>query len=422
MKIYKFAAAAMSAAMIFSACTKENANGPKSQRVSKATINVNFDLNSKVRAIDPIDNGVEQTEVSIQDACIFLIEGGDGTIADSKYVDNVGNLSSTGVLFEDVTTAVSEVFVVTNTGNIIGSMTKKSEIAALLKSLGDLETAYSGGKIWSYGSVTVASSDWVVTEDTTNPEETVYTSRADVSITEVNPILSRVDFVVKVGEATNWVNDFASATPGTSVVVLKGAALLYSAAYTHYIYAFTPSVAALGSNKALVSGLLPEAGSEWYNTPRAEAAQYATAGAESFLYATWKGSWKSSPNFASNQFSRSFYALAPNDVYTGSSVAAKPIIAVYGLCYTWDADASEFEAPEMLFWPIHFDGEAKYGTAQKTLTMENGMRYVVTVNLKGDLSKHKVSTPEKRYLADVNVTVSEAKWKSVISIDETFDE
>ncbi|MBQ4279020.1 MAG: hypothetical protein IJC16_03575 [Rikenellaceae bacterium] len=453
MKLYKFFAAAFAIALIASACSKED-GGPApggGGTPTHARIVLKFNLANypTTYAMDEVDGSEHQNRVNIKEASVFLFNG-NNTLAEARHFSALTNLvGGSGELFDgsDVTTNVTRVVIVGNAGDVTTGVTSVATLNDKIKSLADIATDYGAsatGKIWVYGSASIPSTAWVTPSQEGDP------MTAEVTVSEVNPVLARIDLSIDPTSAFGWkgglteaggdqIDDAWISTTTKSYVILEGAAVLYSASYTHYIPTFTPTyaqiaaVASAPTTKALYSGLVPSASvfDNWEGTPHADADQFGAAGAETILAATWEGDWEKGgsqvDNVVANRFTRSFYALPPHSAYDGSTAAgpkANTIITVWATRYVYKEGT--FVGTETLFWPVHFSSRDRYevdGQQGNGIPLDNGMRYEVNVKLTKDLADpddHKTENPEIPEPANVTVKVEQAKWKGVVVIDKEF--
>lgn len=457
----KFFAVAIAAAALLVGCSKDGDNGGKlGNQAQKATIKVKFDLNKAPfsgRAFDDVDviDTDRQDRVEIKNAVIFLFKS-NGDLAASRALSDLTLAKGAGENFtgDNITTDINLVMIVGNTGDIFGSVATIDDLQNVIKSLSDVQTAYgltagdgTTGTIWVYGEAAVGNWQPAVTEGGPKTSTT--------SVTDINPIISRIDITVDPTGGYGWIGGKTSelnATPLTedaakaakmNYVKLDdaGVAVLYSSAYTFLTPEFNPDQAALTAasleGKLLVSGIVPSdedevKDGEWETTARAEADLFGTGNTDNILLGSWNGTWKigstDEPNVVSNVFKRSFYALPTNGAYQGATVGleAHPVVTLFATVYEYDTVADDGTYTERrLFWPVHFRTSSKYtvdGVANSNgVEMQNGMRYSVSLRLNGDLTKGG-GKPEAEEPADVTIKVSQAKWKGVINIEAEFNE
>jgi hypothetical protein len=391
---------------------------------------------------------VSQNRVNIKNANIFLFNG-NGTLADSRYVANIASTSNVmqgnaGELFDDedkITSSITKIVIVANSGTIIGGVDSETSLNAVIRTLTQVQQAYnpgslSDGSIWSYGTASIAGADWGVVNDVLT---------ASVVVSEINPIVARVDLNIDLIQAANFIGgqttvgntSIAMTVPAAgsehNYVEFEGVAVLYSSAFMHFTPNFNPTLAQIAAlpstDPALTSGLMPASGDLWDVTPHATSKLFGDGTAANILFQPWGGQWNTADvltktNQAVSNFSRSFYVLPTNEQYAGASAAgrkANPVITLYGKKYVWNATTEEY-AVTRVFWPLHFNDQVNPEGDIEKANMENGMIYKVNFTMKGDLVDSGVTDPETTDPTNVIVTIDQAKWKGTVTINQPFGE
>lgn len=369
----------------------------------------------KTRAFDDLQNDRTQDILKVKgDVNIFFFTAtGNLVKADTPSATDLISGKMYTNQNDNITTAVAEVVVVGNVGDISTGVISKSGLYAKINTLENAQDAYMDASpdIWVYGSTT--DIDWAAAVDGV--------VQGECSI-DLAPILSRID--VKVN-TTGITAGYEPADIATSNIDFKGVAVLYSGGYTHYAPAFMPTLAEL-TNKygssvlPMRSGLVDGSYPLWSGSDKTSLLTPAS-GNESILHASWNGDWNGIDNLdlPDATFTRTFYAF-PSSKEAGY-YNRNTILTVYGDHYAVPGDASEKVTP--LFWPVHFSSEQGLNGGAFSQPLENGNVYKLTINMKGDFSEGGSGTTdpdEEIFPANIEVTINQVKWKAVIPMEIDF--
>lgn len=422
MKAKFFMIAVLAAAVGFASCAKDDGEGKNAEDNSVSlNIKLSNDVVNTTRTMDDID-AVDKTKqdkvnlVSGELINVFMFKS-DGTKVIAEAIDVADLLTGktyTNAAYTTLTTSTDKVVIVGNIGDITSGVNSYSDLQAKLKTLADAETDYNDaarGKIWVYGDKTIT---WLGDTDNDGVIE------GETKIT-LNPILSRIDLTVDITGVTKGIAGVGD-NPAYPNVEITGVAVLYSGAQTHLAKNFPYLMSEKGANKAFTSSIVAASYTAWNSQLHGDAATYdPNSGADNFLHATWKGTWNSQPNFATNVFTRSFYAFAPDETAdtANQGYTANTIITVYGDRIEYEADGTTVKSRTTYFWPVHFNANNASIGAE---SLQPGQRYAVKISLIGDFSIPKPGGPhpEDQFPANVKVEIEKPAWKPVISVNKNF--
>lgn len=419
--------AALAAALSFASCQKESGNANEEGDPVNIRIKLNNEIVNKTRAIDGIDGGYEQDRVTLTgtDPVYVYIFTGYGKLLVKDEGHTVAQLQA-GVTYQNstytlLTTAAKQVVILANVSTDLAPTTNEisdyASLQAKIETLNAAATRYGSG---TASVITVYGESGI----TWNGPDGNGVEQGAASL-ELNPLLARIDAIVSTEHAEGLLS--AVPTVGTTGVLLKGVAVLYSGTGSHFAPAFEYTYADAGAGKALQSGLLADDYTLWNGVGHGDAAQFGTKGGQTILHGSWdktNGVWGDGTPVANvvttthDVFSRSFYAFPPTaakhpTTETASKFygySAHTILTVYGDYYDSKGNITT------LFWPVHFNGT-------DADPLDQGQHYKVNIGLKADFTDGDGggTDPEEEHPADVVVTVSKAKWKTTINITKDFN-
>lgn len=411
------------AGMLFFSCTADDdvnklVNTLEDGDAASMVLKLSNETVSGTRALDDLQPNGIQSILQVKGTVNIFFFTATGKLVHGD-TPNVSELS-TGKKYtnEDhgITTAVKEVVVVGNVGNILSGVTNKKSLHQKLNTLENAQSDYikSSPDIWVYGSST--DIDW-------NASPAVNGVMQGSCTLDVAPVLSRIDVTVNTSGITAG---YEPSDIPSSNVDFKGVAVLYSGGYTHYIPEFIPTTSEITAQYGsaavpLRSGLTDNSFPLWTGTNQTTLLT-PTVNDESILNASWLGQWNSNDNFdsPSGTFSRSFYAF-PSKTQSGF-YNRNTVVTVYGDFHDNPGESDDKITP--LFWAVHFSPTQLLNGSTFATTLENGKVYNLTINLKGDYSEGGPGTTDpdgESNPADITVTINQAKWKAIISMKIDFD-
>jgi len=368
------------------------------------------------RSFDDLQNDRTQNILQVRgDVNIFFFTN-MGTLVKSDTPSASELIAGKNYTYDNdgITTAVKEVIVVANVGNIATGITSKSSLQAKLKSLQEAQDDYiqSPPEIWVYGSTTAI--DW-------DSEPAVNDIKQGKCTIDVAPVLSRIDVTVNTSGITAG---YKPSDIPSSNIDFKGVAVLYSGAYSHLIPPFVPSIAAI--DKEIGAGTLPlksglaDSGFPLWTASDQVSVLTPANGKESILNATWAGAWNGNDNLdtSTGAFTRTFYAF-PTSIETGY-YNRNTILTVYGDYHDNPGEASDAVTP--LFWAVRFSETQPLNGGAFAKPLENGTVYELKINMTGDYSGGGPGTTDPEgESANLEVTINQVKWKAVVSMEIDFN-
>ena len=349
-EFFRIAAMACVLAMsLFASCAKEGGIEEERLAVIRITLTDSQDSGTKAHAND--------TDVDITDAYAFILGGSGGVM--SKFVVEPG-------VERQTTTAAKSIIILGNVASVVSEFENVDTKADLDAILGEFSNLVSS-EMWSYGSANLDFSVGTAT-DGKSP-------LASVNLA-LKPIASKINVTVK-NSMENW---------NSTKIELTGVALLYSAAYTHYVpvnSTHIPTEAEVTTPDVYYRSGITGWGSELsqFTIPYT---------ADNKLYAPW-GSIE--------DFENTFYAFASNGAH-----GKHPIVTVYGKYLGED-----------FYWPVHFTAE------DLNAVLESGKKYNLTIDLKGDVNGGAggVIDPEETIeKAFITISVSSTGWGTVVDLSK----
>jgi len=368
----------------------------------------------KTRAMDDLQNDNTQNILKLKGDVNIFFFAGNGSLVMSDRPAATDLVSGKQYTYEDgITTSISEVIVVGNIPDITSGINSKAGLQAILSTLEAAQSAYMKAEpdIWVYGAST--SIDW-----DSNP--LINGMKHGKCTIDMAPILSRIDVTVKTDGITNG---YTPSSPSTSNVYFKGVAVLYSGAYSHYIPGFVPLMATLSTGVGpgtlpLRSGLDDNNFPLWTASDQVSVLTGDNGGSESLLHATWNGLWNTQSNEGTpGKFERTFYAF-PSSIESGY-YNRNTILTVYADYKETPGAAGD---PTPLFWSVRFADNQQIKGGSFAQPLENGNIYQLTLNMTGDYSDGGGGTtdPEAEF-ANLDVTINQIKWKTVIPMEVDFN-
>ena len=333
-------------------CTKDDGIIEESKpAVIRITLSDSQDSGTKAHSDD--------NDVAVTDAYAFIL-GGSGGVMD-KFVVTQGVEKKT-------TTAAKSIIILGNVAALVtefASVNTKADLDDVLGSFSNLlET-----KMWSHGSANLTFVDGAAS-DTESP-------LANVNLS-LKPIASKINVTVN-NTMTNW---------NPAKIELTGVALLYSAAYIHYVPdnsdIYIPSAAEVSA----IPGIYYRSGITGWNSEDDDYTIPYTA--DSKLFELWDSE-------GLDDFKHSFYAFPSNGAH-----GKHPIVTVYG----------SYEG-EDFYWPAHFS------TNDLKTVLESGKKYNLTINLTGNVNNGGggVIDPEETIeSAFITITVSSTGWGTTVDL------
>lgn len=315
-----------------------------------------------------------------------------------------------------ITTAVKEVVIVGNVGDITSGVTNKNTLHAKLNTLEKAQSDYteSTPDIWVYGATTDINWD---------AQPAVNGVKQGECTVDMAPVLARIDVTINT---TGITSGYTPTSLSASNVDFKGIAVLYSGGYSHYIPNFIPNLSAITSGYGagtlpLRSGLMDTSFPLWTGSSQVSLLTPAT-GDESILHASWDGTWNSQDNLDATKriFTRSFYAF-PSNTESGY-YDRNTIVTLYGDHHDNPGEVGDNVTP--LFWAVHFSSSQVLNGGAFSQPLENGTVYNLVIYLNGDYTNGGPGTTdpeEESNPANLTVTMEQVKWKAVIPMEMTFN-
>jgi len=385
---------------------------PNEGEAASLTMKLANEAVMKTRAFDDLQNDRTQNILQVRgDVNIFFFTN-LGTLVKSDTPAATELVAGKDYTYDNdgITTAVKEVIVVANVGDISAGITNKASLQDKLNSLEVAQQDYLklSPDIWVYGSTTAI--DW-------DAKPAINGIKQGECSIDMSPILSRIDVTVNTSGITAG---YDPVNISSSSVDFKGVAVLYSGAYTHYIPTFTPLISNIGGGDLPLNSGLPDHSFPLWTASGQTSVLTTTSTGESILHALWKGEWNDVNNLepSTGTFKRTFYAF-PSSVETGY-YNRNTILTVYGDHHNHPGESNDVVPP--LFWAVRFAESQPLNGGAFAEQLKNGTVYNITLNLKGDYSGGGPGTTDpEAESANLEVTINQVKWRAIIPMEIDFN-
>jgi len=388
----------------------------KKEEAASLTMKLSNEVARKTKAFDDLQNDRTQNILKVQGVVNIFFFTNTGSLVKSDAALATDLVAGKTYTYDNdgITTAIKEVIVVGNVGDITAGIVNKSGLQAVLNSLEDAQSDYLKltPDIWVYGATTAI--DW-------DSQPAVNGIKQGQCAIDIAPVLSRIDVTVNTSGITDG---YEPTNISASNIDFKGVAVLYSGAYTHYTPDFIPTMSSLTSKFGatvlpLKSGLEDNDFPLWSGSNQVSLLTPANDD-ESILNASWTGKWKGNDNLdqSTGAFTRTFYAF-PTSVETGY-YNRNTILTVYGDYHDNPEESNDVVTP--LFWAVRFSESQPLKGGAFAEPLKNGNVYNLTINMTGDYSGGGSGTTDpEAESANLEVTINQVKWKAIISMEIDFN-
>ncbi|WP_029902707.1 hypothetical protein [Prevotella sp. 10(H)] len=390
-------------------------NETKKEEAASLTMKLSNEVAQRTKSFDDLQNDRTQNILQVRGVVNIFFFTNTGALVKSDTPLAADLIAGKTYTYDNdgITTAIKEVIVVGNVGSIPADINNKSKLEAIINSLEQAQDDYqkSTPDIWVYGATT--DIDW-------DSQPAVNGIKQGKCSIDIAPVLSRIDVTVNTSGITAG---YEPADIPSSNIDFKGVAVLYSGAYTHYIPGFIPTMSSITS-KFGTTALPLRSGLEDTEFPLWSASNQVSLltpeKKETILHASWTGEWHGNDNLeqSTGTLTRTFYAF-PTSVEAGY-YNRNTILTVYGDYHDNPGESNDAITP--LFWAVRFSETQPLNGGAFAKPLENGTVYELKINMTGDYSGGGPGTTDpEAESANLEVTINQVKWKTVVSMEIDFN-